>query len=582
MRPVEPQKSEVSRTGGRVPFWEELYHFGYEQVYYLGLQTARYFRKAIRFIGKWLALALRFLLVFVRIAVVAVNRYGLRTLRLFQEEIRHVKREAQSAKAKIKAHEGKTAALELWRYMKKGVGRHKKMLSDLLLNFCLPVAAVLVLYFSVSYWNQLTIALKIDYKGQTLGYVTDESVYNSALKLAETRIVGNTAALSLNAAPTYTIRPVKASSLIDAATLSEKLIGTTSGQVEQACGVYVDGKFVCAVKNETDVVSLLDNYLAGNSSGKAGERVEFLQTITRVQGMYPAEHIWGIERIWEKFNSKSEVPMEYKVRQGDTVESISSRYGITVAALKELNPSLGETLYAGASLQVPSNKKFLQVQVTRTEVFQESLPYETVEVKNASRYQGYRQVKVKGEQGVQQVTAMVTYVDGVETKRNEISRVTVKDPVTKKIEVGTKSTSLSSGLGGSYSVTPTAGRFVWPVVGLRTVNSPFAYRWGRQHKGIDISGGSAYGRLILAADSGTVEYSGYHYSYGNYVVIDHGGGVKTLYAHASYLGVSTGQHVTQGQAIARVGSTGNSTGPHLHFSVIINGTFVDPAPYLGL
>ena len=102
----------------------------------------------------------------------------------------------------------------------------------------------------------------------------------------------------------------------------------------------------------------------------------------------------------------------------------------------------------------------------------------------------------------------------------------------------------------------------------------------KTHTGIDI--GASHGTNIYAAASGTVLVSGWNSGgYGNYVVIDHGGGITTLYGHCSTLLVSSGQTVTKGQVIAKVGSTGMSTGPHLHFEVLKNGAHTNPMAYFG-
>ena len=132
------------------------------------------------------------------------------------------------------------------------------------------------------------------------------------------------------------------------------------------------------------------------------------------------------------------------------------------------------------------------------------------------------------------------------------------------------SSSGSIGSGGYVST----GNFTWPVPGFTNISCGYS----SGHKAIDISGGgrTIYGTPIVAADSGKVVTATYHYSYGNYVMIDHGGGYSTLYAHASSLAVSAGQTVTKGQTIAYVGSTGNSTGPHLHFEVRVNGNRQNP------
>ncbi len=125
--------------------------------------------------------------------------------------------------------------------------------------------------------------------------------------------------------------------------------------------------------------------------------------------------------------------------------------------------------------------------------------------------------------------------------------------------------------------SPSAAGLIWPAAG--PVTSPFGMRWGRMHDGIDI--GAPMGAPIHAAASGTVIYAGWMSGYGNLTVIDHGGGLATAYGHQSRLDVAVNDQVTQGQQIGLVGSTGHSTGPHLHFEVRVNGVPVDPMGYLG-
>jgi murein DD-endopeptidase MepM/ murein hydrolase activator NlpD len=124
--------------------------------------------------------------------------------------------------------------------------------------------------------------------------------------------------------------------------------------------------------------------------------------------------------------------------------------------------------------------------------------------------------------------------------------------------------------------TPSASGLIWPVSG--PVVSPFGMRWGRMHEGIDISAGS--GAPVAAAASGTVISVGYMGGYGNLVVIDHGGGLATAYAHLSGYAVGPGQSVSQGQVVGYVGCTGHCYGPHLHFEVRVSGAAVDPLGYL--
>jgi len=133
-----------------------------------------------------------------------------------------------------------------------------------------------------------------------------------------------------------------------------------------------------------------------------------------------------------------------------------------------------------------------------------------------------------------------------------------------------------AGAGSTGTGAPSAAGLIWPVDGV--VVSGFGMRWGRMHEGIDIAASS--GTPIRAAAAGTVIYSGWLGGYGNLVVVDHGNGLATAYAHASSILVGVGQQVTQGGTVSLVGATGNSSGPHLHFEVRINGAAVDPLLYL--
>lgn len=142
----------------------------------------------------------------------------------------------------------------------------------------------------------------------------------------------------------------------------------------------------------------------------------------------------------------------------------------------------------------------------------------------------------------------------------------------------------SNGSSGSGTLTNSSGLICPLQYSGVYVSSPF-YRNsdGSYHGALDLcTYGGTYGKNISAAESGKVITASYHWSYGNYVVIDHGNGLSTLYAHCSSLAVSSGQSVSKGQTIAYVGSTGNSQGPHLHFEVRINGSRVNPAGYISV
>lgn len=158
----------------------------------------------------------------------------------------------------------------------------------------------------------------------------------------------------------------------------------------------------------------------------------------------------------------------------------------------------------------------------------------------------------------------------------------VRNLIQQRLAAAEAARQAASGGGSDDGYIQGTGAMSWPCSG--PITSPFGYRthpiFGTTifHAGIDI--GVDYGTPIHAADSGVVVYSGWISGYGNAVIIDHGGGVSTLYGHNQSLAVSEGQSVSKGSVIAYAGSTGNSTGPHCHFEVDINGSPVNPMGYL--
>lgn len=186
------------------------------------------------------------------------------------------------------------------------------------------------------------------------------------------------------------------------------------------------------------------------------------------------------------------------------------------------------------------------------------------------------------------------YAQLEEEADNDLAEIARQEAEKKRAEAAAAAAAAAaanqSSSGSSDSTTTSGGssvgtgQFIWPVSTGGTVTSEYGARSAptagasTYHRGLDI--GCGYGDAILAADSGTVVFAGYGNSGGNYVMIDHGNGYTTMYLHNSSLAVSAGQTVSQGQVIAYAGSTGVSTGTHCHFSVLVNGSYVNPRDYL--
>ena len=200
--------------------------------------------------------------------------------------------------------------------------------------------------------------------------------------------------------------------------------------------------------------------------------------------------------------------------------------------------------------------------------------YKTVTKYDSSQLYTYRKTTQEGKNGLNHNVDKVVFVNGVEKTREHLEQQVVKAPVNKVVVVGTKypqdTTASAQGMicplpRGSYAITSNYGE----------------KRGSSRHYALDLGTYYPKNQPIYAVKSGVVTKAvKSNTGYGYHIIIDHGAGVETLYAHASVLYVSVGDRVTQGQTIARVGSTGNSTGPHLHFEIIINGAKKNPHNYI--
>lgn len=224
-------------------------------------------------------------------------------------------------------------------------------------------------------------------------------------------------------------------------------------------------------------------------------------------------------------------------------------------------------------------KDKLSISLSTDMVYTREIEYESIVEYDESKPASYEEIKTEGVNGEEQVTIRTTFTDGVQTDAFTTDSKVITEAINEVIiRGGSEETELESDISTSYAT----GSFIWPLPYTHNITSTYGARWGTIHGGIDISDSNVYGQEIVASDSGMVVFAGdCNDGYGYYVIIDHGNGYQTYYAHCSSLVVSTGQAVAQGQTIAYVGSTGDSTGPHLHFEIRIDGERTDPLNYVG-
>jgi len=458
----------------------------------------------------------------------------------------------------------------------KSLVRHRGFALSIL-NIIVPAAAVVLLLMTVRYWNGLNYGLVLAYDGKEIATIADEKVYEQATEMVSQRMVHDTAdnGTDVSFTPTFKLSIVDTKNYAAASFVCDKIIQQSNGIIEEASGLYVNGDLIGAVKSSADLRFILQNILNKVRGSDKTATATFSQNVETINGLFPTTTIMTTDAMSNLISGTSKSAVTYTVKEGDTATSIAKANNTTISELNKINNNqLGDNLMPGDLINLNVAVPMLDVEMVKTVTYQVPLSYQTITEKDDSQYTDYSKQKTAGVSGVQQCVDKVYYVNGAESKRDIVSRTVVTPSIDKVVVTGTKKRPRFSGVGES------SGSLMWPVPSLHMIATYFAYRWGSFHYGIDISGGGAYGRTIVAADGGTVVEAGWSNGYGNCVKIKHGHGLVTLYGHASKLLVSSGQRVSKGQSIALVGSTGNSTGPHCHFEVIKNGTKVNPLGYV--
>lgn len=452
-----------------------------------------------------------------------------------------------------------------------------------LIPWLVPLVCCTLVFAGFSQLSQKKAALKLTCDGEVLGYVESEAEYLRAKNEARQLMSFSENPDASLPEVSYSLTFVDINSFSDAQTLSKRLIEKSSADNVSACAVFADGTLLGIVCSENAARGALDSLLAEKAADEDNYTVSFAQKIEYRKILCPEKDVMTQGEFLASLRSGERTEEKYEVKDGDTLFSVATAFDMTEDELTGLNfpDGIPETLEAGTELTVIKQGIRLSFREVKTEITAEEVDYEKVEIKSAALYSGSSRVLSSGKKGYAQVTSFVTYIDGVKTNAEEFSRLVVTDAIPERVQIGTKP------LDEAYS-NSMGGMFLWPIVGAYGINSDYGYRWGKLHAGLDLGMGGAegtsLGKTIIAVAQGTVILADVHSSYGYYVIIDHGNGLQTLYAHClagSHM-VEAGQIVAAGQPIARVGSTGYSTGPHLHFEVRVNGNRVNPRPYLGI
>lgn len=333
-----------------------------------------------------------------------------------------------------------------------------------------------------------------------------------------------------------------------------------------AGALMVDGQPIAYLDSKAEAEQLLEKLKEENVIVNEGEillAVSFAEKVTIAEKSIDPDKIMSFDEAYQLITIGTDKPEKYTVKEGDNLWLIARRNDMYVDDIMRANHLKSENLQPGDELILVKSQPYINVvaQVEGEKV--EVIPFETkTEIdKNAS---GVR-IKQDGRNGEKKVVYVATKVNGVVDEEEVKEETILKEAVARIIVKGNQVTVASRGGGGGGSLD-------WPAYG------PISCYYGRGHTGLDIA--AKHGSAIKAADSGTVTFTGWQGGYGNFIIVNHGNGIITRYAHCSSISVSKGQQVARGETIGAVGSTGRSTGPHLHFEVLSGGSFQNPLSYL--
>lgn len=438
---------------------------------------------------------------------------------------------------------GVSAAGKGTAYFLRGVVQNRRLITRGL-AYLLPIGALAVLGITVNSILSSTFALRVDYRGDFVGFIENESIYDAAHNDIMDRIQNANTKDDWKVHPEFSITIVDRAALYSQKELTDKIIETSSAEFMEATGVYVNDELIGVTNESKELSAAIESLLQPlreEHAAEPGWRVEFQQDVQLKPGLYFTSTVVSLDCLMARLHG--ELPV---------------------------NLSDGGTLEGWDMLGVQAVHSISRVVTTQAE---------PEVIYDAQLRWGKEIIEQEASDGQTELFEDVVYIDGVEVQRIETSKPNVIVPAVPQItRYGTYNPY------GGNAGDPATGTFAWPVPDYRGISRWAGTGWP-VHRGVDITG--SIGTVIVAADNGVVEISmdaegmgGGMWTYGKFIKIDHGNTFSTVYAHCSELLVNKGDYVVKGQPIAKIGVTGNTSGPHLHFEVQVNGKWINPRPYL--
>ncbi|MGN0666999.1 MAG: LysM peptidoglycan-binding domain-containing M23 family metallopeptidase [Huintestinicola sp.] len=505
----------------------------------------------------------------------------------------------------------KKAAYMQYREMRLAAKR-KGSPAAAIFNVIFPLISLAALVLVIRSNMATNYVVSVEYNGEEMGIIAGDNVLSDAQKLVANRIEYYDIGKDYFVNASVSVKPLSFNDkVLDEAALAGRMEAQIAGRYDEidldavaaqeaaeeeaelhgnkikAYGVRVDGQFLGAVRSYEAIEQALDRLKEGYDD-PSYVAVFFDKDVEYdIEEYVDPSDIVGQQEIIKILTGYESAPEYYEVQEGDyllkiadakgmTLEEISSCYATyNGKVIEDLEHSI---LRVGTLIQFKSEVPYLQVEYQKQADYRKTLEYETIYIQDPALKKGQEIVEVEGQNGEKRGKALVTYRDGSIIRKSIIPDTSVVDqPVARIVRIGTGGQPVNYNA-PQFSSDKGSGEYTWPVDG----GYISAYQGdGRGHKGIDIA--APYGTAIYAAASGTVTKSatGWNGGYGNVIEIQNDDGNLTVYAHQAELAAQLGDYVKQGQLIGYVGSTGDSTGNHLHFEVRKDGRYIDPITYVG-
>ena len=415
------------------------------------------------------------------------------------------------------------------------------------------------------------------YNGMTLGYVSSQEEITDVLDVAGTMMTQNSSGgteirFTANENVTFKLVDGRDKSLDDADMALNKLVYMTDIETE-AFGVYDGDKLAAVVKSNEDAENLLADAKAVLSEPDEGMRIvsaDFSNQLDIRPINVLLTSVQSNDDALEMMTEGGSMEIYHIVEEGEDANSLSAAFGTDAANIfNEDNSETATDIRQGDKVCIHEIVDPVSVKLVETGRMKQTIEYETVKEESDEYYKGDTHTAQEGVDGSQSFEGTLYKIGGKVSRRDAKSIETVREKQDKIILVGTAERPKTAPT-GTYKI-PTENYII---------SSNFGPRWGRLHSGVDMA--APGGTPIYATDGGEIIRASYYSGYGNCIDIDHGNGRVTRYGHCSRILVNVGDKVYQGQLIGLVGSTGNSTGNHLHFEIRFNDVPTDPRPYLGI